>query len=97
MSKITKATFKSFLKKNSGKVFLKVTSHFDGQIDCVTSVEDSFSELLKTDRPFENNLGYQGVWLVHSSGNYFRPYQEENMTGIYCSNCCGSFIVAIKN
>lgn len=33
MKKITKATFKSFIKKNEGNLFIQTKSYFDGSID----------------------------------------------------------------
>ncbi len=50
MKKITKATFKSFIKKNEGKLFFQRMSNFDGMTDCVEftpSSERKFIELKK--------------------------------------------------
>lgn len=33
--KITKSTFKSFIRKNDGKLFIQCVSSFDGMTDCV--------------------------------------------------------------
>lgn len=35
MKKITKATFKSFIKKHEGNMFIQYISDFDGMTDCV--------------------------------------------------------------
>ena len=35
MKKITKTTFKSFLKKNAGKLLIQINGDFDGMSDCV--------------------------------------------------------------
>jgi hypothetical protein len=96
MAKITKATFKSFIKKNAGSLFVKVESSFDGMVDCVMSVKDEFSAAKAADQCFENNLGISGVWLVHSAGNWFNAFKNEEYEGISVSNCCGSCIVAKK-
>lgn len=96
MAKITKATFKSFLKKNSDRALIKVGSSFDGMYDCVMLVENAgFAPLEKSSNPHENNLGYAGIWLVSSSGNSFESYNKDGLTGIRVYNCCGSFTVAV--
>lgn len=38
MKKITKATFKSFIKKNEGKLEFMLRADFNGQTDCVEHV-----------------------------------------------------------
>lgn len=50
MKKITKSTFKSFLKKNEGNLFIQTKSYFDGMVDgCeyVPSSERRFAPLQK--------------------------------------------------
>lgn len=96
--KITRATFKSFIKKNDGKLFVKVNSNFDGMVDCVMPVEDQFSIAKADGRDFanENTLGISGVWLV-GGRDYFNSYEKDGFSGIEVSNCCGSFIVTTKN
>lgn len=39
VKKITKATFKSYVKKHKDDLFIKVTSKFDGMHDCCMSRE----------------------------------------------------------
>lgn len=98
MAKITKATFKSFIRKNEGKLFIKNISEFSGMTDSVEYSQDpSWSQLLPADRYHDNNLGYQGIWLVGSSGNLFNEYNKGGYTGIEVYNCCGTFIIATKN
>lgn len=96
MSKITKATFKSFLKKNEGKLYIKTISGFDAMSDCVVSTEDNGYTLLKPAAyVHENNLGYEGVWLVGGSDS-FEPSHEGDFNGIKVYNCCGSFTLAVQ-
>lgn len=47
MSKITKATVKSFIKKNEGNLYIRVKSSFDGMTDCVQQLEGGFRETKK--------------------------------------------------
>ena len=97
MSKITKATFKSFMKKNSGSIYIKEKSRFDGMVDCVMPTGDrGWSLLSAAEYKHENNLGFSGVWLVGGSRNWFSPYDDGNFTGIDVYNCCGHFIVGVE-
>jgi len=95
MSKITKATFKSFVKKNRAKLLVNVKSKFDGMIDGTRTVNDGFAPAEAAEHVFDNNLGICGVWLVGNSRDYFTAYEKDNLKGIAVSNCCGSFVVAI--
>ena len=97
MSKITKATFKSFLKKNKGNLYIKETSRFDGMVDCVMQTGDgSYSPMVARENSHENECGYAGVWLVGGGRDYFEAVSEGPFKGIRVSNCCGSFTVAKK-
>jgi len=82
MKKITKATFKSFIKKNEGKLFIQCVSSFDGIFDGVEYVHDT--------------LGYNGIWLVGGSRDYFTAFDNGDFTGYEVYNCCGSFIIATQ-
>jgi hypothetical protein len=96
MSKITKATFKSFVRKNEGKLLIRVDGQFDGMTDCVQPNADArFVKAVVADRFHENNVGVQGVWLVGGSGNFFRDYETATHKGIEVYNCCGSSVVAV--
>ena len=95
MSKITKATFKAFLRKNP-RPFIKVGYSFDSMTDCVMPVGDSFEVAKDANYPCENNLGLAGVWLVGGSRDYFTEYADGLLRGIRVSNCCGSFTVAAR-
>jgi len=97
MSKITRATVKSFVKKNADKLLISTVSDFDGQVDgLVRCADQSFGSAVKADYFHDNNLGIHGIWLVSGSRNYFTEYSKQGLIGIEVSNCCGSFIVAIK-
>ena len=95
MSKITKSTFKAFLRKNP-RPLIKVGSNFDPMVDCVMPVAGGFDVAREANYPCENNLGLAGVWLVGGSRNYFTEYIKDGLVGIRVSNCCGSFVVAAK-
>lgn len=94
--KITKATFKSFIKKNAGKLELNVTSSFDGMTDCCESRNDGFRKAVTTDKMVDNNCGIDGVWLVGGSRDYFTAFETDTHTGIRYSNCCGRGIIATR-
>jgi hypothetical protein len=93
MSKITKATFKAFLRKNA-PVLLKVGSTFDPMVDGVRPVGGGFEVARKSEYVSEHNQGLAGVWIVQGPRNYFSEYIKDGLVGIRVSNCCGSFVVA---
>lgn len=95
--KITKATFKSFIKKNHGKLFVKFISDFDGMQDMVDFHKNpQFKPATHSNRFEENSLGVEGVWLVSGSRDRFSAYEDTQYIGIKYYNCCGSAIVAIE-
>ena len=96
MTKITKATLKSFVRKNANKLFINVKSSFDGQVDGCEPCHAGFQPAVRSEIHEGHTLGYKGIWLVSGSRDYFRPYNENGFEGIEVSNCCGYFIVAIK-
>lgn len=95
MTKITKATLKSFVKKNREQLFVNVKSKFDGMTDGCESRNAGFQAAEATNHE-AHTLGVKGIWLVGSSGNYFKPYSADGFEGIVVSNCCGHFVVAIR-
>lgn len=95
--KITLATLKRFVKQNADRLLIQVRSDFCGMSDCVVETQDrSFVPVCKSDRSDLQNLGIQGVWLVLGSRDYFRPFFNESYSGIEVSNCCGTFVLAVK-
>lgn len=96
MNKITKATFKSFIRKNEGKLFIKQQSHFDGMTDCIQQLDGGYVPVQKPEYNHEETLGIQGVWLVGGGRDYFTAVEENGFKGICCYNCCGQFILAVK-
>ena len=96
--KITRATFKSFIKNNTN-LFLNNKSSFDGMVDGVMPSREGFKPAVQTTR-HENshkyNLGIEGVWLVGSSRDWFTHYEDDQFIGIEVTNCCGDFILATK-
>jgi hypothetical protein len=94
--KVTKATFKSFIKKNRASLLIMVSSRFDGMTDCCESTGDKdFTAALDSDRFEEHTIGIQGVWLVGGGRDWFFTFETETHIGIEYSNCCGSGAIAI--
>jgi hypothetical protein len=93
--KITLATFKSFIRKNAVSLFVNQKSSFDGMVDCVTACEGGFTRAEAEDKFESHSLGLRGLWLVGSSRDYFRAYEDEKFVGIEVTNCCGRSIVAV--
>jgi len=93
--KITLATLKSFIRRNRANLLVKVTSHFDGQIDGVRSHPNAEFRSAESAGHVENTLGISGVWVVGGSRNSFTSYEDAQHAGIRCYNCCGTFVVAV--
>ncbi|MDD4026985.1 MAG: hypothetical protein PHO75_02235 [Candidatus Shapirobacteria bacterium] len=96
ITRITRSTIKSFIKKNEGKLIFKKLSNFDGMQDMVDTVKDSFHPARKPERVTDYNLGVDGAWFVGQSRDYFKEFKNDDLIGYEVSNCCGSFILAIK-
>lgn len=97
MTKITKSTFKSFIKKNAANLYVKHISSFDGMTDGVEAHKDAeFHPAVACDGQANYSLGINGLWLVGNSRDYFAAYEDENFVGIEVSNSCGRSIVATK-
>lgn len=96
--KITKATLKSFIRKNEGKLYINVHSSYDGMVDCVTECRGDFTPIREAVTKFagNNNLGIAGLWLVDGSRNWFTEYDSKEFIGIHIFNCCGSSTLAVK-
>jgi len=94
--KITLATVKSFIRKNRTNLLINVKSEFDGMIDGKQIRNDGFIKATETDKHFERTLGISRAWFVGDSIDYFTAFENETLTGIEVSNCCGHFILAIE-
>lgn len=97
MKKITRATFKAFVKKNSDKLLAKVKSDFNGMTDCVEYFEDAEYAPAKKSGidAVEHNLGFSAIWLVGGSRDCFKLIDNDKYFGYSVSNCCGSFEIVI--
>ena len=95
---ITKATIKSFIRRNAEKLFIKVESNFNGMSDMVEQVEDKFHQIdaRKVDFESPHTFGIDGAWFVGNSRDYFREFDFEDYKGYYIFNSCGSFVLATK-
>ena len=95
MKKITRATFKGFVKKNMDSLVIDVRSSFDGMIDGLNwDKEHGFKKVELTEDHESHTLGINGVWLVGNSRDHFQAYDDGTYHGIAVSNCCGYFTVA---
>ena len=95
--RITKATFKSFIRKHANDLYVMNLSDFDALVDGVRQVEDAgFRKAELTERSNNHTLGIAGVWLVGRSRDYFTAYEKDGFRGIEVYNSCGSFVVATR-
>jgi len=96
VNRITKATFKSYVKKHKENLFINVTSKFDPMHDSCMQQYNGFIKATHDCKMIENSLGVNGIYLVEDSKNYFSFYEDDFFTGIKVYNCCGSFIIGVK-
>lgn len=97
--KITKATLKKFVRENRDKLFINTRSRFSGMIDGCEIVNNGFKSIIEDDKVISSDytLGIKGVWLVGGGRDYFREYNDPDFTGIETTNCCGCFVLAVRN
>ena len=98
MKKATRATLKSFVRKNRSNLLIKVNSTFNGMVDCVMPVEGEaeWNPALDTERSSSNTLGVQGIWLVLGDGDSIERFETDTLEGLSVYNCCGSFSVSVR-
>ena len=96
--KPTKATFKSFIRKNKDRLYVKEVSRFNDMVDGVDEVNGEWQKVKTVD--LERLKGdyeiIKGVWLVGDGRDYFDYYEDKEYKGIRLFNSCGRSIVAIK-
>ena len=96
--KITRATIKSFVRKNRENLHILTKSRFDGMVDgCRETGDHEFTPALHPDNggnPY-HDLGIAGAWLVGQSRDWFEAYDDGAFQGFRVSNCCGRFVLAI--
>ena len=96
MSKITKSTIKSFIKKNISSLYIKVEAKFNGDCDCVIATDGGFSLAQKDESNVSYTLGVEKAWFVGNSRDYFTAYEDGQFSGYEVYNSCGSFVLAVK-
>ena len=94
--RITKATLKSFIRKNTDRLFIKNLSDFDPMTDCVQACDGGFRPVGPAHVVNSHNLGIAGAWLVGQSRDYFTSYKRDGFEGIEVYNSCGNFIIAVQ-
>ena len=93
--KITRATFKAFIKKNIANLYTVCFSEFNGMTDGLDFYEDP--EVHKeTTYDFGNKytLGLSNVWLC--GDDRYSLIEYNGMHGIKYYNCCGSGAILTK-
>jgi hypothetical protein len=92
--KITLATVKSFIRKNSGSLSINVCSAFDGMLDGCTSQHAGFVTAQPETKNVDMTMGIKGAWFVGSSRDYFTAFENDTLVGYEVYNSCGRFIIA---
>lgn len=96
ITKITRATIKSFIKKNFSNLFIRNISDFDGMIDGMKYHNNAkFRKAISTDRDEKYTFGIDGAYILPSR-NLFKAFENEEYIGFNVWNCCGEFDIVIK-
>lgn len=92
--KITKATIKSFIRKNKDEIMVLHTNRFDAYCDGVRPVSEPFERVEFRIENGKEVPSYLSVPL-DIRHNIFKPYNKNGMIGFEVYNCCGTYVVAI--
>jgi len=96
-TKVTRATLKSFIKKNREKLLVSEKSCFDPMEDGVRSCADKgFYPATSSYVAHDCTYGVAGVWVVGGGRDCITPFEKDGLKGFEVYNCCGSFAVAIS-
>ena len=98
MNKTTRATIKSFIKREAknNNLYVKTKSSFDGMTDCVQDVKDNFRKVNEINFSDKYSFGIRGLLLVGQSRDSFDDYADQDYIGYKIYNCCGTSIIAMK-
>ena len=100
MSKITRTTIKSFVKKHLGNgLHIREMSRFSGLVDGLEQNDSGWCVAETTERSPQYSLGVKGLHLVGaggSGGDYFTAIDDGGFMGFDISNCCGQMRIGIK-
>jgi len=96
MTKITKATIKSFIRKNEGCLYIKHLSKWDPTDDSLRSLSDPVFVRAEEPKEIDNyNLGVYGLFWMSGIRNTVYPFNNGEFQGYEIANCCGRWILAI--
>lgn len=107
-TKITKSTFKSFIKRNQNDLYVRINSHFDGMCDCIMPRDDNYRKVdpskinltVEKDKygftKRNHDFGIDGLWLVEGGRDYFTLIDNDECFGVHVFNSCGSSDIVIK-
>jgi len=96
MKKITKATFKKFIRENKENLYARFDSRFDGMIDGHRTLDRKFEPAQETNDHLDYTFGIKGAWLVGHGGDGFNHFDDGVYEGIEVYNSCARFFVAVK-
>lgn len=97
-TRITLATIKAFVRRNTSSLYVQQRSRFDAMEDGVRNTPNPTFRLVpptSIDMKNEQTLGIEGAWFVRDSRDCFEPFSMDGFTGYRVYNCCGSFLLAV--
>lgn len=86
--KFTRASLKSFIKKNINSLYIKEKSSFNGMSDCVEEKEDFFTKVDSSKIDFNTKYSFWISWLWLTWSRDFFTIMED--WTIEICNCCGT-------
>ena len=99
--KTTKATIKSFIRKNSENLYINVKSSFDGMTDGCESRNGGFVKATMDNSNKNNTLGVRGVrkkgekFMDEGVCNYCYMLFTHGFQGMKCNNCKKEFFISL--
>lgn len=78
-NKITKATFKKFLKENDANLFIWAKSSFSGQTDCVEELDTTFKPAEKNGRAFRLYVRLSRFMVGRSIARLFQSLRKRDV------------------
>jgi len=98
--RITRATLKSFIDKNKGRLYINVNSVFDNahKKNEMEASPEGWVLAIETPCNEDTTFGIEHVHIVRgcTGGNNFYYFDNGVYQGIGYRNCCGNGIIAVK-
>jgi hypothetical protein len=92
----TKTTLKTFIKNNTDKLYIRVSSRYDGMLEGMVSGEAEFSQVAPFTYQADNSRSYGVPHILMFKSDFVRIYSDVTFKGFEVSTTCGTFVLAVK-